>query len=424
MKNGSNFAVNNIMKIHCFKVSQHMHSDNEVERALNSVLSNQNIGFLTLPYREDLINQSRALGHDLKNKYDHLVVVGIGGSSMGARAFTEIAPHTKITFFDNPDTKLASEILILLKNKEQKIGWLFVSKSGTTIEVLWCLEWIDQQYKILNRSLWEDTYYITELTQNTLHKLSIEHKRPCLEIPLNVGGRYSVLSPVGLVVAAYLGFSLEKITSGAQQALKDKQTLKILVDQYLSSFERGENISLFWFYSSYMRWFGGWLQQLWAESLGKKQNRKGKSAFEFSTPMAAIGTYDQHSILQQVIEGPKNKFVAFFRFNSIEQGVGLQHTSANITKSLLFKETKMLNEKKFGDLIRAEALATQKGLELSGVSTLMYELNALDEETMSFLFMQFQLLVAVLAEVKDVDAFNQPGVQLGKTLVFDMLKGL
>lgn len=404
-----NEYLNEMLNIHTYKKNSNSYTDTIIQSAIENVLTSKSIGFIDLPNRTELWNQSENLGTKLRNNYDHLIVVGIGGSSMGPRSIVEFSGKTNISFLDNVDSIETESVLRKIQSQE-KIAWLFISKSGNTIEVLWTIELIHQRHTELNKSLWPDTYYISELTDNSLHNLSIQHQRPCLEIPLDVGGRFSVLSPVGLVIASYLGLNLEQIKCGTVLALKDTQNLNTLCNQFLASFERSESITLFWFYCSRLRWFGGWVQQLWAESLGKKMNREGQPAFPFSTPISAIGACDQHSILQQVIDGPKNKFVCLFRFKEIENKDLPIHQP-------IFKETLGMKNKKFGDLIKAEALATQRGLELSDVSTMMYEFEHFNSETLGYLFMSFQIVVAVLAEIKNINAFDQPGVQLGKKLI-------
>ena len=388
-------------------------SSSVVTAALQKVLNDKKIGFLDLPFRNQLWTDSEKVGSEIRKNYDHLIVVGIGGSSMGPRALAEFSGSTAISFLDNVDSIETENILKKIATNE-KCAWLFISKSGTTIEVLWTIELIQQRYFELGKKLWPHTYFITELTGNSLHKLAQQHQRPCLEIPLDVGGRFSVLSPVGLMIGSFLDLDLDQIKNGSLLALKDERNLQTMCEQFLTSFERKESITLFWFYCSRMRWFGGWLQQLWAESLGKKMDRNGQPAFDFSTPMTSIGACDQHSILQQVIEGPKNKFVCVFRFKHIEN-------NSPVIKNPLFAETQNMKNKKFGDLIKAEALATQKGLDISGVSTLLFEFENFNPETLGYLFMSFQIVVSVLAETKNVNAFDQPGVALGKKLIPEFL---
>ena len=386
---------------------------NKIKSAIDSVLQSKTIGFIDLPNRTELWKKSEALGAEIRKNYDHLIVVGIGGSSMGPRALAEFSGLTNISFLDNVDSIETENVLKKIHGPES-LAWLFISKSGTTIEVLWTLELIQQRYFELGKKLWSHTFFITEHTNNSLYNLSVQHQRPCLEVPLDVGGRFSVLSPVGLVVGSYLDLDLDQMNSGAKRALADTTNLQTQCEQFLASFDRIESITLFWFYCSRLRWFGGWLQQLWAESLGKKMNRNELPAFPFSTPMTSIGACDQHSILQQVVDGPKNKFVCVFRFKDIEE----HSTTIN---NPIFAETKSMQGKRFGDLLKAEALATQKGLDISNVSTMLYVFDRLNPETLGYLFMSFQIIVSVLAETKNVNAFDQPGVSLGKKLISEFL---
>jgi glucose-6-phosphate isomerase len=394
------------------KISPSVQPDH-IQKAMDSVLGSKNIGFIDLPNRNHLWTESEKIGSEIRKNYDHLIVVGIGGSSMGPRALAEYSGQTNISFLDNVDSIETENVLHKITSNET-LAWLFISKSGSTIEVLWTIELISQRYTELGKKLWPHTYFITEHTDNSLHNLSKQYSRPCLEIPLDVGGRFSVLSPVGLVVGSYLDLDLDLLKSGSLLALNDKKNIQIMIEQFLSSFERNESITLFWFYCSRLRWFGGWLQQLWAESLGKKTDRNGSPAFPFSTPMTSIGACDQHSILQQVVDGPKNKFVCVFRFKDIEN-----HSTT--IKKPVFTETKSMQGKRFGDLLKAEALATQKALDLSNVSTMLYEFDHLNPETLGYLFMSYQIVVSVLAEIKNVNAFDQPGVALGKSLIQDYI---
>jgi glucose-6-phosphate isomerase len=401
-----------MLKLQTYKKSN-SDETKKIKSALDSVLKSKTIGFIDLPNRTELWEKSEALGAEIRKNYDHLIVVGIGGSSMGPRALAEFSGQTNISFLDNVDSIETENVLKKIQGPDS-IAWLFISKSGTTIEVLWTIELIQQRYFELGKKLWSHTYYITEHTNNSLYNLSVQHSRPCLEVPQDVGGRFSVLSPVGLVVGSYLDLDLDQINSGANRALSDSANIETQCAQFLSSFDRDESITLFWFYCSRLRWFGGWLQQLWAESLGKKTDRNGQPAFPFSTPMTSIGACDQHSILQQVVDGPKNKFVCVFRFKDIEK----HSTTIN---NPIFSETKSMQGKRFGDLLKAEALATQKGLDISNVSTMLYEFDRLTPETLGYLFMSFQIIVSVLAEIKNVNAFNQPGVSLGKNLIAEFI---
>jgi len=185
--------------------------------------------------------------------------------------------------------------------------------------------------------------------------------------------------------------------------------------QFLQSFERQEWISFFWFYGSRYQNFGRWIQQLWAESLAKKLNRQNQVAKRVSTPMWAIGSSDQHSLLQQVIDGAKDKFVIFQRVREIEAG-GAKLSSTQFAIQDFFLGHTM------GQLIKAQAKATCQALNEHKISTMTLELADTSPECLGAQLLFWQLVVASIAEVLDINAFDQPGVELGKRLAKAILK--
>jgi glucose-6-phosphate isomerase len=381
-------------------------------------LQRSEIGFFKLPERRELWLQAERFGEGKASQYKNLVIVGLGGSSLGTRVIQEVAQAKNIFFIDNVD---AIEFESLIENLLKDPGdfksccWAFVSKSGTTIESLCALELLQQVYKEKDLHLADYSLVISETKESSLTKWARLHKVLEFEIPQDVGGRFSVLSAVGLVPAAFLGMNLVKMRQGALQALADQELVVTLMAQFAQSFERGEWISLLWSYNSRMKNFGLWFQQLWAESLGKAVRRDGHPAPRVSTPLCAIGASDQHSILQQVMEGAKDKFVIFQRFGDSEGGRRKIHQAQ-------FPETKCLEGRSMGELLGVEAQATQEALNQKGVSTLTLTYKALDEESLGYQFMLWELVVAGLGEYQGVNAFDQPGVELGKILAKQKLK--
>ncbi len=130
-----------MLNLQTYKKSSESHSTAEIQKALDFVLSSKNIGFIDLPHRTELWSQSEKLGSEIRNDYDHLIVVGIGGSSMGPRALAEFSGNTNISFLDNVDSIETENVLKKIHTNE-KLAWLFISKSGSTIEVLWTIELI------------------------------------------------------------------------------------------------------------------------------------------------------------------------------------------------------------------------------------------------------------------------------------------
>ncbi|MNK07430.1 Glucose-6-phosphate isomerase [compost metagenome] len=382
-----------------------------VKKCLSSLemfLQRKEIGFPDLVNRMDLWQSAYEVGQAKAKKFKKLVIVGLGGSSLGTRVIQEVFNSKSLYFIDNVDA-IEFESLVEELGELKDICWAFVSKSGNTIESLCALEFIDQIYKDENMSLAENSVVISETKDSSLVKWAKQHKVSQCEIPMDVGGRFSVLSPVGMMPAGFLGLDLEKFRLGAAKAQLDKELIANMTGQLAMSFQREEWITLLWFYSSRMKSFGAWFQQLWAESLGKAVKRDGSPAPRVSTPIAAIGASDQHSILQQVMEGAKDKFVIFHRVNEAEGG------SRRIA-SAQFPETQVLKGRTMGELLAAECVSTQEALAHNKVSTMTIQLKSLDEETLGYMFMFWQLVVACLGEYLAINAFDQPGVELGKVL--------
>jgi glucose-6-phosphate isomerase len=393
------------------KLSDSLHQDSQ--KSLKKFFARNDIGFVALPDRKNLWDHSQKLGQDLRQRFKTMVVVGIGGSSLGGRVLAQVSGAQNVHFVDNVDA-VEFENLIKRVGDLQQACWLFISKSGTTIETLLALEFIDQKYKEQSLSLPKNSVVITENKANTLADWAKKHGIPTAEVPLDVGGRFSVLSPVGLVPAAFMGMDLEKMRQGAAQARESHDLTASLMAHFMWSFQQNQWITLFWYYNSRAHSLGMWMNQLWAESLGKKTDRQNRPAPRASTPMWAIGAVDQHSVLQQVMEGAPDKFVVFHRFDDAESGVlKLQQPQ--------FNETKNLQNKTMGSLLKAEAIATEEALRSSGISTLCLKTKVLDAQSLSFYFMLFELVIAGMGEWMDINAFDQPGVELGKRLAKDLL---
>lgn len=376
-----------------------------------------NLAFTRLAKAADFHIASKNLAQELNQKYSHFVLIGIGGSSMGARSICEITGKTNIHVLDNVDSAEFTTIWSSIKPHLTKTAFICVSKSGSTIEILWNYSQLENLAKTHGCNIITQSYFVSELTTNPLSNFARKHSRPLLEVPADIGGRFSVLSPVGLLIAGICGLDTTQMQQGAAAALEDKVKVAELCDSFLHSFKRDENITLFWFYNSSFRWFGNWLQQLWAESLGKRTDRNGDPAPSFSTPMIAIGSCDQHSILQQVAHGPKDKFVCFFSFHSVE-------SSGAPVQSVLFDEIKFMEGRNYGELIACQSKATYEALRQNGVSSEFLSVNDSNtSKSLGYLFMFFQLVVATLGEHENINAFDQPGVALGKEITLKMLKG-
>jgi glucose-6-phosphate isomerase len=341
------------------------------------------------------------------------VLIGIGGSSLGVRVLSEIFGIKNFFFLDNVD---AFEFEEFLKDKERlkKCVWIFTSKSGRTVETLATLEYLNEVLNKEGIQLSKNSMVITENKPSDLFQWAVDNYVPIYEIPLTVGGRFSVLSSVGLVPALLMGLDLTAFEAGAAKALQDRQIITQLAAQYLESFERQEWLSILWCYSSRLKSFGMWWQQLWSESLAKSVSKTGGSAPRVSTPIPLVGATDQHSVLQQIMEGAKDKFVLFLRVKEAEQG--------KLTlSSPQFKETKELKARPIGHLLAAEAEAIQIALSEVKVHNATLMIEKFNEENVGRLFMMFQLLVMTMGEILNINTFDQPGVEHGKILAKKIL---
>ncbi len=384
----------------------------KVEREIEILKSTRHQGFLSLHQQDELWQSTEALAKDFQKRFHRLVVCGIGGSSLGFESFQNFFQLDQVIIVDNVE---ASVIFHRLRNENlAELGWVFVSKSGGTIETLSTFDWMIEWYEGQNISWKDRVAVITEDKASSLKSFASENQLPSLVVPMNVGGRFSVFSPVGLFPLFFCGVKPDQIKDGIARALKNHQFQSQFVEEMLQSFQRQEWIASFWFYSSRCQGLGRWISQLWAESLAKTQQWNGQPASRVSTPLWMIGTCDQHSLLQQWMEGAKDKMVVFIKMN--DEG----RQSAPI-KTPRFAETQLMKNKSLDQLLRVEADATQQALSSQGISTLEICLKSDSIEDLVEFKMLMMICVGILGERLNINAFNQPGVELGKVIIRQML---
>lgn len=391
------------------------------EKALAALKARADLGFFQLPERTELWSSAETRARELRKVSHRMAVLGMGGSSLGGRALIQGLKKWQAThdveFIDNVD---AERFWKWLKNSTvsselQDTHFVIVSKSGNTIETLTMAEFIDQHLRASGfKKISVNSTVISETDDNPLMRWARKENVPALEVPKDVGGRFSVLSPVALLPAAFYGLDLEQIREGALWALQQDELIVRLTAQTLASFGRDEWITLFWAYADGLREFGLWSQQLWAESLGKAKDRKGAQAARASTPIPAVGSSDQHSILQQVMEGFHDKFLWFFRIEQSEK-------EGPVLEKNLFDCQGLMAGKTMGQLFGAMATATRQATEQNGIQSLTLTAEVLDERSLGALLMLLELVVGTVGEALDLNAFDQPGVELGKKIAREIL---
>jgi glucose-6-phosphate isomerase len=380
---------------------------------LARLLERRDVGFTRLGARESLVVAAEARARDIARTSTHMVVIGMGGSSLGTRALLSAVPSPpgrgKVSFLNNIDSH---RFWKWLKSNHDlgSIHWVLVSKSGNTVETLVLADLVDQHLRQTgHRRLGTVSTVISETKESPLVNWARRESVPILEIPVDVGGRFSVLTAVGLLPAAYSGLRVERMVEGSSWAMGQHELVAKMAAVSLQTLRREEWVTMLWSYADGLRAFGLWWQQLWAESLAKRTRVDGTAAPRVSTPVPAVGTNDQHSLLQQVMEGVPDKFVWFHRVaENEESGPKLERT--------LFEGQEFMIGKGLGDLFRAEAAATEQAMREAGVQTAILKGHRLDERSMAALFMLWQLTIATMGEVLGVNAFDQPGVERGKVL--------
>lgn len=387
--------------------------------SLQRLLERKDIGFFKAQDRKQELSGIKALAEKKRSKFSHIAILGIGGSALGTLAlFEALLPDwiedKRILFFDNVDSRAFYRKLESIQNPQDTL-WVIISKSGSTVETLTQAECIDAFLKSKGMSgIAKNAVAITEKKSSDLYDWAEKNQVDMLAVPVDVGGRFSVLTAVGLFPAAFAGISIEKIWQGAEQALEQKSMTEKLLAEYVFSARENAHAAYFFSYCDDLKNFGAWMEQLWAESLGKKQALDGGPAPLAPIPIACRGATDQHSVLQQVAHGRERKIVTFFRVGKAEAGQFPLSGSQ-------FKATQVLQGKSIGELLRAEAVATEQALGEENIQTLSLFTETLEELSMGFLFMTYEVLVGSLGTYLKIDPFDQPGVERGKILARNLL---
>ncbi len=358
--------------------------------------------FSRLPW-EDL-EEFRDVAEDMRSRFETMVVVGVGGSSLGTKTVYKALRYKatrKLVFLDNVDPLLISETL-------RTIDWentcfLFVSKSGKTLETVTILNVILRELASRNLPLKGRVIFVGD-RGNSFEELSQKFGAKFFSVPSEIGGRFSIFTAVSLIPCLYAGFNCERLLMGGETSLKDvKIPLNLALWKY-ENYKAGRKNSVLMPYTSYLREFTEWYSQLWAESLGK--NGKGQ------TPVKAIGTSSQHSILQLFIDGPDDKLYQFF---VIERFPADYRLPENV------EILEYLSNKKISEVIKAEFKGTLQSLTVKGRPVVVFTLDRLEEFELGYLFMTYMVATVKMAEFLGVNPYGQPAVELGKKVAKEIL---
>ncbi|PIZ75347.1 glucose-6-phosphate isomerase [Candidatus Peregrinibacteria bacterium CG_4_10_14_0_2_um_filter_38_24] len=373
-------------------------------------IEKRNQGFYKIIDDKKEFEKVETLAKKLKNNFNHFVVLGIGGSALGTiclkNALKPLA-HEKLFVIDNVDPDFIKET----KNKIdiKKTLFIVVSKSGDTLETL--SQFFYFQKKVTDKKLDAKKHFIfiTDSEKGYLKELAKKENYQTLDVPKNVGGRFSVLTAVSLFPAALIGIDIKKIITGAQKMRNrflSKDTKKnlpfLLANTQHNFYRKGFKTNILFPYSNSLSSFSDWVRQLVCESTGKKLDNKRKKVFTGITIVPALGATDQHAQSQLFHEGPNDKLIIFFEIEKF--------------KNTLKIPNKNLKNITFNELINIEKASTEKSLKDSHRPTITIKLDKISEETLGELFMLFEGATAFLGEFLNINAFNQPGVEHSKKL--------
>ncbi|MGI9045158.1 MAG: glucose-6-phosphate isomerase [Gemmatimonadaceae bacterium] len=380
----------------------------------------------------ELEKQSTEFARRTQGRYSDVVVLGIGGSALGPIALrTALAPagwnllddgaregRPRLHVLDNVDPVTIAALLSRLDLA--RTLFVVTSKSGGTAETMSQFLVAHDLVSGAQLSPADHFVFITDPVQGALRPLAAELSVPALDIPPGVGGRFSVLTPVGMLPAALVGIDVSRVLAGARDMV-DRCESAVLSEnpagvyatlQWLADTRRGKRINVLMPYSDPLRDFAAWFVQLWAESLGK---RRPDGTHVGQTPLAALGATDQHSQVQLFMEGPEDKVVTLVAVAEPGTNVTVPHGFSHV------KELGYLGGHSLGELLAVERQATAGALAKRARPNLTIHLDRVDEWHVGGLIMLFELATAYAGELYGIDAFNQPGVELGKQFAYALL---
>ncbi|KIM12705.1 MAG: glucose-6-phosphate isomerase [Sulfuricurvum sp. PC08-66] len=345
-----------------------------------------------------------------------IAVVGIGGSSLGLKAIDSLLcgarEHTrKLHFFENSDPRTITATMARLTR--EKTYFIIISKSGSTIETTSIFKTLIAHFDLKLDGA--DRHRVMTITDSgsSLDKFAAHYGLASFHIPLNVGGRFSILSAVGVVPLALAGYNVASILAGAQAFLErfwargEEHLLEKACYFYEKS--RAYSINVLFSYADSLDNLTKWYVQLWGESLGKIDPFESHVGL---TPIGIIGSVDQHSFLQLLIEGPRDKTVTFIQVEDFNNAL----TVPNITLPHIEK-TDFINGKSFTTLINAQCDATRQSLIQTGLSVDTIRWDSISESNIGATLIYFELLTSLVGAMLMVNTYDQPGVELGKTIL-------
>ena len=391
-------------------------------------VGNEFLGWLDLPenYNKEEFKRIKQTADKILRDTDILLVIGVGGSYLGARATIEALTHSfkqlqirstvpEIIFVGhNLNSTYIHELLEVLDSKDISIN--VISKSGTTLEPAIAFrifkEYLEKRYG--KKEAQKRIFVTTDQKNGLLRQIAEQENYQTFTIPKDIGGRYSIFTPVGLLPIQVSGISIDMLMSGARQAMFDlfePDVLNNFAYQYAVIrnilYEKGKQIEIFVNYESKLHYFAEWWKQLFGESEGKDQ----RGIF----PAATTYTTDLHSLGQYVQDGDRIIFQTILQIKEPNKNLHIQHNEDNLDNLnyLAGKSLHEINRKAFEGALKAHTHG--------GVPNLVLEIPKLDAFYLGYLFYFFQKACAMSGNLFQINPFDQPGVEAYKNNMFELL---
>jgi glucose-6-phosphate isomerase len=389
-----------------------------------------------LPFKTEIAQQVKKMVAETKDNCDNLVVLGIGGSALGNIALqTALNPYMynidetqrrgpRLFVFDNVDPVQFASFLNWIGDKLDKTIFNVISKSGRTTETAAQFLIIRKMLldKLGTNGLKNQIVTITDTKEGVFREITNDSGFHNLEVPDGVGGRFSVLSAVGLFSAAMCGIDIDLLLAGARDMdlrvscegfNKNPAAINAAINYYY--YNHGKKISVMMPYSYQLKDLADWYRQLWAESLGKSEDLKGKEIHIGPTPVKALGATDQHSQIQLYREGPNDKLFTFLQVNNFDKDVKIGPAPD------CAPELGYLCGKDLGTLLNSEKKATEYALQQSKRPCLTVIFPEVNEYTVGQFIYFYEVTTSLAGALFGINPYDQPAVELGKEATFALM---
>lgn len=392
--------------------------------------------FYDLPFQTRELRAVRRAAEEVRRTAENLVVFGIGGSALGTTAlFQALAPQghnlldrtqrrfPRLFVADNVDPESIAALLNFVDPRRTVFN--IISKSGATTETMSQFMIVyDRLRKSLGRSsVREHLILTTDPEKGFLRDLADREGYTVLDVPPQVGGRYSVLTAVGLLPLAAVGINVSELLRGAAAAaetctranFKQNPAYLFAALAYALNTRRGRSILVMMPYSSALSGLADWFCQLWAESLGKLKSTDGRVVRAGQTPVRAVGATDQHSQLQLYMEGPQDKAIVFLKPKTYRSDLRIPP---------VFKEYNQVNYlggHSLGELMDMEQASTAKAVARAGQPNLTLTLPRIMPAAMGYLLYMLETATVASGHLYQVNALDQPGVELSKNYAYGLM---